>query len=153
MSITKNQTWFCSGISLLIAILLALQGCNKETATNNDEPNSQKQASEEPVPGHTVPVAAGISPARQFESAMAGEKLVGVWFGGVHLDGEKVKAKLDRLEKPEVRQQFMAMAQTIESMRIATEFRADGTMEIDIEIQPVGGETAQGINGRALEDS
>lgn len=142
-SIVPKVHFGTAALAFLVAVLslvIATSGCSKQQTAQSNANEQQDDANEEPATSHTVPVAVGQSPANQYEPALAGEKLVGVWYGVVHLDNTKVMAKLETLKEPEVRAQFMSMAETIESMRIATEFRSDGTMEIDIEIRPAGAE-------------
>jgi hypothetical protein len=124
-----------------LALIFVVAGCGKESGEKTKE--TKAGSNDSPVSvnhGGSLPVTAGISPAKQNPGQLAGEKIVGIWYGVANLDMDKVQAKLATLEQPEVRQQFLAMAETVQSMRVGTEFKPDGTVEVDIEIRPSGGE-------------
>lgn len=62
--------------------------------------------------------------------------LIGIWLGHAELDRKALDRHIETLADSDERAKFDELAQSFETVSIAMEFRADSTMEIEIEILP-----------------
>ncbi|MDG1872555.1 MAG: hypothetical protein P8J27_01490 [Mariniblastus sp.] len=112
-------------IALSCSFLLCVSGCSKPTSS---EPKSSS------APDATKPQlqdqVASISP----------QLLTGVWLGQASLDVEKLERKIENLP-PQQQQVVAAKANSFLSTVMAMDFRSDGTVENEIEIISIDGQS------------
>ncbi len=106
-------------------LLFCTSGCSPaEPAGTSAESSPEKKA---------TPNSAAETP--RIESA---QLIVGTWYGRARLNKGLLQRKLDSITSPADRKHLAQMAQTFQSTEIGVVFGADGSMELDIQIQPAG---------------
>ncbi|NIO42572.1 MAG: hypothetical protein GTO41_21970, partial [Burkholderiales bacterium] len=80
------------------------------------------------------------NPDQTASAPMAGDKLVGVWFGIAVLDDNKFDRKLESMVDENDKQQLRTRASTFQSTLIGAHFKPDGSLELDVEIMGVDGQ-------------
>ena len=80
-------------------------------------------------------------------------RLVGVWLGVAYVEDAKLKAKLDQITDPNVKQSLISQAQTFQSMLVGADFQLDGSYTLDAEITPYGGQPARDQSAGSWEIS
>ncbi len=145
MSVANLRNYDVPAILLLTVVsIVGFSGCGNSTETNQTEYLQPQPAMEPEQPQRDL--VAGI-PLEQ--------KLVGVWLGEAYLDESRLELKLQTLP-PQRQQEILERARTFMTTILAIDFRADGTLENDGEVTPVGGTPIRlGGNGtwRALESN
>ena len=71
-------------------------------------------------------------------------RLVGVWLGEAYLDDQLVQTTLDSVTESQQKTAIQNHVTSFRSTIMAIQFNADGTMEQQINITPVGGQTLDG---------
>jgi hypothetical protein len=114
-------------LSLAAVATVGFSGCGTSTETNQTEYSQPKPALEPEQPQRDL--VAGVP---------LDQKLVGVWLGEAYLDESRLELKLQTLP-PQQQQEILQRARTFMTTMMAVDFRADGTLENDGEVTPVGG--------------
>jgi hypothetical protein len=131
MSISFFKTWFVWG---LVAVCgLAVQVANAQV------PRSGTQAVP-PTAGNTNANVQQASPAKP-----ANYNLVGHWAGVSYLDEAKLKQKYDSLTDPAQKEALVRAAEAFLSLVVAVEYKANGTMESDVEMLGTNGEVVREV--------
>ena len=112
---------------LVLCLLVCFAGCAKQPVEDVVESKDGKSS----VAGQTQSESQ-VTPTAQ--------TLTGLWYGEATLDGDKLRQKINGL--PQAQQQLaLAKANSFLSTVMAIDFRSNGTVENEVEIQSVDGQT------------
>lgn len=113
-----------------LSATIGFTGCAKESAT---------EAKKEPPVSQTQTVNENDIAQKAVTPVAQSPQLVGVWLGEAKLDMVKLQQKLDQMP-PDYRRAAEAKAKSFLSMVMGVDFRADGTVESEVELFSLDGQ-------------
>jgi hypothetical protein len=102
--------------------------------------NAQNTASD----GGGTTANTGTAASNASTNTLLSSPLVGTWYGRARLDMDRVQQHLETLTDPYQREDFRAMVNSFLSTEMAARFESNGSMELDVQIQPAGQPVTRG---------
>lgn len=121
-------------LALMVALTGSFIGCG---GSKDAQPTAQTKSVK--TPAQQVSTVTASSSAATSAVNSSDFRLIGVWLGTSGFDKQAVEAKAATLD-PESAAALLVTAATFDSMFIAAQYNPDGTLELDMTIQPVGGD-------------
>lgn len=139
-----------AGLIVATLCMVISVGCSKSSSSSDqakadgdESPNQQtadaesavKPSAEQKTTGADKTVATNVSHVKEISESQqpAGFQLSGIWYGESRIDVNAANAKLSNLTEAET-QRLQSIINAFGSIVMATEFRADGVLELDMMI-------------------
>jgi hypothetical protein len=121
---------------------LVLVACNAQQSASSKAESAGQANAKDTSTVTTTPVSTPL--------------IVGTWYGKARLDMVRVQQRYDSMTNIYQRQDFQDMVNSFLSTEMAARFDGNGSMELDVQIQPAGQEVARGNSRgqwRILDDT
>lgn len=125
-----------------LTLALCLMGCWLTSSNPLVGQSNQPQRVNQPPQATQLPAAAG---AAGQAVKPANYNLAGHWAGVSYLDETKLKQKYDSLTDPAQKEALVRAAEAFLSLVVAVEYKANGTMESDVEMLSTNGEVVREV--------